>query len=170
MCTSPPYNQRWFRINHTQIQKSKALCQKKATENLQISAIFLFWGGEIIDSFKIIDDDGVCVLDRRVTLRQHHRHHHRTNRMWLTWMIAAMMFAIVIVVDVDLVSNDLEAVSVSAFLPYFPDRVRIWNTFPRTLTAFLCCKWNKKSIENKWLRLWNEAMQWNALKFYSRKW
>lgn len=93
---------------------------------------------KIINSFKIIDGDDVCAHRRHVILRQYHRHHrHRpTNRMSLRWMRAATMFAIVIVVNVDLVLNDLEAVSVAAFRPNSLDRVMIWNTFPRTVTVF----------------------------------
>lgn len=103
----------------------------------------------MINSFKIIDDDAVYAHYRRAILRQH-RHRRQTNRMWLMLMIAAMMFAIVIDADVDLVLNDLEAVSVSALLPYSLDRATIWNTFPRTLTAFFMLQMKKiKSIENE---------------------
>lgn len=80
----------------------------------------------------------MCAHYRRAILRQYRRRHHhrRMNRMSLKWMRAATMFVIVIVVNVDLVLNDLEAVSVAAFRPYSLDRATIWNTFPRTLTVF----------------------------------
>lgn len=68
-------------------------------------------------------------------------------------MIAAMMFALVIDADVDLVLNGLEAVSVSALPPYyFPDRATIWNTFPRTLTAFFILQIEKQNqLKMNWL-------------------